>query len=60
MPFWDNMLVLFVLGQRLEPVLGKVKFILLRSIGNACIDHTVTDEEMKAALGYLESLLLQQ
>ena len=39
---------------------GKVKFILLRSIGDACIDHTVTDEEMKAALAYLKSLLLQQ
>ena len=29
----NNMLVLFVLGQRLEPVLGKVKFILVYLLG---------------------------
>ena len=27
----NNMLVLFVLGQRLEPVVGKIKFILIYS-----------------------------
>lgn len=29
----NNMLVLFVLGQRLEPVLGKVKFLLIYLLG---------------------------
>lgn len=32
-------------------VSGKVKFILLKRIGEAYIDMTVTDEEMKEALG---------
>lgn len=36
--FWNfssanNMLVLFVLGQRLEPVVGKIKFILIYLLG---------------------------
>ena len=29
----NNMLVLFVLGQRLEPVVGKIKFILIYLLG---------------------------
>ena len=29
----NNMLVLFVLGQRLEPVVGKIKFILIYILG---------------------------
>lgn len=29
---------------------GRIKFILLKKIGKAVIDHTVTDEEMRAAL----------
>ena len=29
---------------------GKIKFILLKEIGNAYIDYDVTDEEMLAAL----------
>ena len=29
---------------------GKIKFILLRKIGDAYIDSTVSDDEMKAAL----------
>ena len=29
---------------------GKIKFILLKKIGKAVIDHTVADEEMQAAL----------
>ena len=29
---------------------GKIKFILLDRIGNAYIDKTVTDDEMRAAL----------
>lgn len=32
---------------------GKIKFILLESIGKGYIDNTVTDEEMKQALSYL-------
>jgi len=32
---------------------GKIKFILLNEIGNAYIDKTVTDEEMKKALEIL-------
>lgn len=32
---------------------GKVKFILILSIGNAIIDKTVTKEEMKEALQYI-------
>ena len=34
---------------------GKVKFILLNAIGNACIDPSVTDKEMKDSLQYLEN-----
>ena len=34
---------------------GKIKFILLKKIGDATIDRTVTEKEMKAALDYLES-----
>ncbi len=34
-------------------VSGKVKFVLLRKIGEAYIDMTVTDEEMKEALAYI-------
>ncbi len=33
---------------------GKVKFILLDAIGNAVIDRSVTDEEMREAIGYLQ------
>ena len=29
---------------------GKIKFILLRQIGKAVIDHTVTEQEMRQAL----------
>jgi len=29
---------------------GKIKFILLKNIGNAYIDYEVSDEEMKEAL----------
>lgn len=32
---------------------GKIKFILLHAIGDAYIDRTVTDEEMKACLNWL-------
>ena len=32
---------------------GKIKFILLKEIGNAYIDYDVTDEEMLAALKYV-------
>lgn len=32
---------------------GKIKFILLKEIGNAYIDYDVTDEEMLAALKML-------
>ena len=32
-PLINNMLVLFVLGQRLEPVVGKIKFILIYILG---------------------------
>lgn len=32
---------------------GKIKFILLKEIGKAYIDHTVSDEEMKESLFYL-------
>ena len=32
---------------------GKVKFILLRTVGDAFVDRTVTDEEMKEAVAYL-------
>ena len=31
----NNMLVLFVLGQRLEPVVGKIKFILIYLLGRS-------------------------
>lgn len=34
---------------------GKVKFVLLKGIGHAYLDQSVTDEEMKAALNYLNS-----
>lgn len=34
-------------------IAGKIKFILLDGIGNAVIDKSVTDEEMKEALAYL-------
>ena len=34
-------------------IAGKVKFILLDGIGNAVIDKTVTEEEMKQAIQYL-------
>lgn len=29
---------------------GKIRFVLLRSVGNACIDTTVTEEEMHGSL----------
>lgn len=34
---------------------GKIKFILLERIGKGYIDHTVTDEEMEAAVAYLRA-----
>ena len=34
---------------------GQIKFILLQKIGDAKIDPTVTEEEMEAALGYLNA-----
>ena len=37
---------------------GKVKFILLNSIGDACIDRSVTDQEMEDAVKYLENITL--
>lgn len=33
---------------------GTIKFILLKSLGNAYIDKTVTDEDMKEALSFLK------
>ena len=36
----------------------KVKFILLNSIGDACIDRSVTDQEMEDAVKYLENITL--
>lgn len=33
---------------------GKIKFILLKEIGSAYIDTTVTEEEIKEAIGYLK------
>jgi len=32
---------------------GQIRFILLKSIGNAFIDKTVTDDELREATGYL-------
>lgn len=32
---------------------GKIKFILLQTIGNAVIDHTVTDEELLEAIDFI-------
>lgn len=32
---------------------GTIRFILLKQIGCACIDHTVTEEEMKNGLSYI-------
>ena len=37
---------------------GKGKFILLNSIGDACIDRSVTDQEMEDAVKYLENITL--
>lgn len=34
---------------------GKIKFVLLKSIGRAYIDKTVTDDEMRDALNYLNA-----
>ncbi|WP_310603890.1 3-dehydroquinate synthase [Anaerosporobacter sp.] len=34
---------------------GKIKFILLEKIGNAIIDSTVTDDEMRAALEFIQN-----
>ena len=32
---------------------GKIKFVLLRSIGHAVVDHTVTDEELLEAIEFI-------
>ena len=32
---------------------GVVKFILLKTVGNAYVDRTVTEEEMKSGLEYI-------
>lgn len=34
---------------------GKIRFILLKKLGRACIDLTVTDEEMLEAVNYLNA-----
>ena len=39
---------------------GRVKFILLKGIGKAFIDHTVTDEEMLDAIDFLNADNLEQ
>ena len=33
---------------------GKIKFILLNPLGHAVVDKTVTDDEMMAAIGYIQ------
>ena len=37
---------------------GKRKIFLLNSIGDACIDRSVTDQEMEDAVKYLENITL--
>lgn len=32
---------------------GTVKFILLKSLGHAVVDHTVTDEELLEAINFI-------
>ena len=39
---------------------GRVKFILLKGIGKAFIDHTVTDEEMLEAIEFLNAYNLEK
>lgn len=38
---------------------GTVKFILLKKIGQACIDHTVTDEEILEAITFINGDLIE-
>ena len=45
----NNMLVLFVLGQRLEPVVGKIKFILIYLLGGLGGNIFSFITEMKSA-----------
>ena len=33
---------------------GKIKFVLLNPLGHAVVDKTVTDDEMMAAMGYIQ------
>ena len=39
---------------------GKVKFILLKKIGKAFIDHTVTDEEILEAVAFINAENLEK
>lgn len=39
---------------------GKVKFVLLKKIGKAFIDHTVTDEEILEAIDFINADLLEK
>lgn len=39
---------------------GQIKFILLKEIGNAYIDNTVTEDEMREALNYLNADLREK
>ena len=56
----NNMLVLFVLGQRLEPVTGKIKFFLIYIFGGLCsLCFLICMQETLLYLQELPELFLQ-